>query len=366
MPTYKPEWRKSIPDDWDDHVTTDDYWKQSDAHAQQVFSMAKGNFERLTELVEKMESLARTQPIFDELLAYLSSLELLQFLSDEQKTKVWEQLITLISRHRELSDADWSFPEEILIRIEHSANALTPQNPTHRYRHLFSKEYYYHSLRDDLKYQQNDVIRELFACGGLNRVLQFHQEVQASYSIGIILGEMDDGKIEQAILPNFLTQTNKDRELAGGFISAKRVKSEGAWGKAIDISTWNREQIGTFLDFIPLKRELIEEWLGDDQKEFWSRINHHINMDADSPDNEWVIEQLLHYGRADIALRHLYFRHIEKCALNVQQCILVLNACIDHKNFDHHSAVSLIEYLQSEITIPTRTTLWTQAKDART
>ena len=72
--THKPAWRNTIPDDWEDRVIQEEYWKQITSYAEIAVSMASNDIDKLTELIGGLDNLPK--PSFDKLLKHLSSEEI--------------------------------------------------------------------------------------------------------------------------------------------------------------------------------------------------------------------------------------------------------------------------------------------------
>ena len=72
--THKPAWQnKNIPDDRKERASPEDYWKQVNAYAEMVISMASNDIDKLAQLVGILNKSG--SPYFDKFLEHLSSSE---------------------------------------------------------------------------------------------------------------------------------------------------------------------------------------------------------------------------------------------------------------------------------------------------
>ena len=191
--TRKPAWRNTIPDDWEDRVTQEEYWKQITSYAEIAVSMASNDIDKLTELAGDLDNLPK--PSFDKLLEHLSSEDICGR-PDDQRLKLWTKLTELASRHRRFSDAEWALSDKIVSKIETVATKLAPENPFYFHRRLFSykalNDYYEGSGTREEKQQKLDqrrqqAINEIMADGGVDMVLQFAESVEAPWFVGHFL-----------------------------------------------------------------------------------------------------------------------------------------------------------------------------------
>ena len=70
MHTPKPSWRNTIPDDWKEGVSDQEYWEQVSSYADLTVEMASDDMERLKELIDRLDKLTPTA--FEKVLEYLS------------------------------------------------------------------------------------------------------------------------------------------------------------------------------------------------------------------------------------------------------------------------------------------------------
>lgn len=116
---HRPTWREYIPRDWKDSVLQSEYWEQITAYTELAIDLAKKDTEKLGELINRLSDLPESAQ--EKLLLHLTSKEVVS-LPEAERLPIWEKLESLVRHHRRFSDADWALPEEVVKKIEETAN----------------------------------------------------------------------------------------------------------------------------------------------------------------------------------------------------------------------------------------------------
>ena len=354
--TRKPAWRNTIPDDWEDRVTQEEYWKQITSYAEIAVSMASNDIDKLTELAGDLDNLPK--PSFDKLLEHLSSEDICGR-PDDQRLKLWTKLTELASRHRRFSDAEWALSDKIVSKIETVATKLAPENPFYFHRRLFSykalNDYYEGSGTREEKQQKLDqrrqqAINEIMADGGVDMVLQFAESVEAPWFVGHFLGAIAQAETDKRILPALLeTENTKLALLASAYVSCRQDVNGWEWVDGFDKSNWSITQISQFLSYLPLAKETwtrAKDWIGSDEKEYWSKIS--ANQYPTDDDLGFAIDKLIVYDRPHTAIEWLY----SKKPLDKTRSVKALRAAISSQEppqeMGTHTIIEIIEALQDD------------------
>lgn len=357
--SHKPNWRKTIPDDWEKGVTHQEYWQQASFYAEFAVTAARYDIARLAELIDHFDNLP--QPAFDQLLEVLAS-QSISDLPEAQRLLLWDHLTKLTSRHRRLAGANWALSAEMVTRIESVSEKLAPTNPLNLYQHLFTNRDYdlyeengdWEEQRKKLEVRRETAITEIFQQNGIDGVIRFAESVVAPGQVGHSLGALADVVIEHTLFPHFLDSVNdKHKVLVGGFIWRRYYTSGWEWCDGIDKSGWTAEQIGYFLACLPFTKESWErasQWLEQNQSEYWSRTGANAYQ-ADS-DLAIAVDKLIEYGRPHAAINCLDRMRHDKMPINVDQCVRALLAGLSSSepnySMDGYHIVELIKFLQSE------------------
>ena len=96
----------TVPDDWEEGVSDQEYWQQVSSYADMTVEMASNDTEKLKELIDRLDKLTLTA--FDKVLEYLSS-EAVSSQSEDQRADLWEQL-TMLPKNIEAFRCRMVFP----------------------------------------------------------------------------------------------------------------------------------------------------------------------------------------------------------------------------------------------------------------
>ncbi len=360
--SHKPNWRKTIPDDWEKGVTHQEYWQQVFFYAELAVGAARRNVARLSELIDHFDNLPK--PAFDQLVEVLAS-QTISELPEDQRLLLWDHLTKFIRKHQRFSDAKWALPDELIVRIEKVAEQLAPKNPFNLYQHLFTdSDFDLYEKNGEWEEQQKrlDALREtaitvIYHQNGVEGVIQFAESVVSPGKVGHALGLIADDVIEQTLLPHFFDAAdNKHKALVSGFIWRRYHINGWDWCDKVDKSGWTPEQIGHFLACLPFTKEAWDrasEWLKEKQGEYWSRTGANA-FQADG-DLDIAIEKLIEYGRPHAAINCLDRMRHAKQPINVDQCVRALLAALSSGEptyvVDGYHIVELIKFLQEEPSI---------------
>ncbi len=357
--SHKPNWRKTIPDDWEKGVTHQEFWQQASFYAELAVGAAGHDVARLSRLIDHFESMPN--PAFDRLVEILASQAITE-LPEEQRLSLWDHLTKFTNKHRRFAEAKWALSDELITRIETVAEQLAPTNPFNLYQHLFTdRDFDLYEENGDWEEQRNKLdtrremaITEIFQQNGVEGVIRFTEAVVSPGQVGHALGVIADEVIEQTFLPHFLdTADNKHKALVSGFIWRLYHLKGWEWCDNIDKSGWTPGQIGHFLACLPFTKEAWDrasQWLEGSQGEYWSRtVANAYQADGDLA---IAIEKLIEHGRPHAAIDCLNRMRHNKMPIDVDQCVRALLAAITSSEptyaMDEYHRVELIKFLQSE------------------
>lgn len=355
--TYKPVWRLTIPDDWNKHITNLDYWNQISFYADLAVSMTSNNVGMICELIDHLDNLPKAS--FNKFLIVLSANEVSR-LKEEDRTKIWNQLMKFTLRHRRFSDAKWALKDELLTLIDVVIEKLAPSNPLNLYQHLFTdrdSDYYEHNgnweeQREKLQKQRQKAIKDILGVDDIENVVKFVNRVESPSQVGHALGCIANKEIDAILLPMYLEI--KDRRLTN-FISSyiwDRYYTNGwSWVDSLNKSEWNSNQIGLFLSYLPFTNETwvrAAKWLGDSQNNYWIKTN--VNPYQTEGSLSVAIDKLIEYERPHAAIDCLNRMRDDNKLINVDQCVRALYLAMSSKDpsyaMDTNNIVELIKSLQ--------------------
>jgi len=357
--SYKPRWRETIPDNWKEDVTREEYWQQVSFYAELAVDAAGQDTARLSVLIDHFDNLPK--PAFDKLLEILAS-ETISKLPEEQRLLIWEHLTKFTNKHRRFFDAKWALPDELITRIEEVAEQLAPTNPFNLYQHLFTdRDFDLYEKKGDweeqskkLEKRRDAAIREIFQHDGVEGVIRFTDSVTSPDKVGFALGAISDEAIEHNLFPEFLDAADaKRRALVSGFIWRRFHLKGWEWCDELDKSDWSPAQIGQFLASLPFTKDAWDrasKWLQKDEREYWTRTG--ANAYQADGDLTIAIEKLIKHGRPHAAINCLDRMRHDKQPIDSNQCIRALLAALSSSEptyaMDSYHIVELIKYLQTD------------------
>ena len=359
--SFKPKWRKIIPDDQGKNVTNEEYWKRISFYAKLAIDDANSDIDRLVVLIDCCDELS--QPEFDKFMRVLSSDTIIE-LPEEQRQRLWEHLTKLINKHQRFTYKEWIVPDELIMRIEKIAERLIPGKIFNRYQRLFNNcdfDIYeehgnYDKQRKKLDKKRDTAISEIFQQNGIEDVISFAESVASPEQVGFALGAIPDKSFEQTLIPKYLdTSNDKHKALAGEFIRRCHNDKGWQWCDNIDISDWTPAQTGQFLAFLPFAKETWDratEWLQEHENEYWSRteVNYKANEDITS-----AIEKLIKHGRPHAAIQCLSMMRHAKQQISTDQCVQALLAAPSSDEpiatTNEYFIVELIKFIQTESSV---------------
>lgn len=360
--SYKPNWRNTIPDDWDKGVTHQEYWQQASFYAELAVSAAGYDTARLSQLIDHFDNLP--EPAFDQLAEVLSS-QTISELPEDQRLLLWDHLTKFTNKHRRFSDAKWALPDDLITRIENVSEKLAPTNPFNLYQYLFTDRDFdlfedvgdWEEQQRKLNARRDTAITEIFQQNGVEGVVRFAESVASPGQVGHSLGVLADDMIEKTLLPHFLNAEDyKNKALVSGFICRRSLFKGWEWCDNVDKSGWTPGQVGQFLACLPFTKEAwgrASEWLRENQGEYWSRTG--ANAYQADGDLAIAIEKLIEYGRPHAAINCLDMMRRTKQPIDVNQCVQALLDALSSSEptytMNGYDIVELIKFLQSDSSV---------------
>jgi hypothetical protein len=356
--SYKPVWRKTIPEDWTKDVTKNEYWEQVSFYADLAVEMAMNDIGKLNELISYLDNLP--EPSFEKILKHLSSEDILAKPEDE-RLGLWTELTEFTSRHKRFADAKWALSPNIVSKIDKVAKALVPTNPMNLHHRLFSgRDFDLYEEKGDWKEQQKQLeerrqqaIKDILEYGEIDAVLQFAETVKSPLNVGHSLGFVAKPTIDIVILPSLLETEHKNLvQLASGYVWARHRRQGWAWVDNTDTTGWSRSQIGQFLAYLLFTEETWKRanvLLDDSENEYWSKAN--VNPYQADCELLLAIDKLIKYGRPNAAISCLYKILHDKQPLDKARTVQALLSAVSSgepsHTMDTYHIVEIIKALQN-------------------
>jgi len=351
--SHKPLWRKTTLEHTENKVTRDEYWQQVSIYADLAVEMAKSDLFKLVELIEHLDHLP---PIsFNKALKYLSSKDMIDSISENDRNHIWTALVKLTQRHKAFSDKDWALSLDSVSQIENVAKLFTPTNPIYLYRWLFNERDFRKNQESEVEKQRQQAIKDVLEYGGIDAIYELVRKVESPIKVGKTLASMAVKEIDSLILPNALNTDNLQIvQFVRSYVWQRYSEQGWTWVDRLDYKNWTNVQIGCFLSYLPFMAETwdrVNTLLGDDEIEYWSRVN--VGRLESAAHLEFVARKLIEHSRPLAAIDCLYYGGIlEKRPLNQKLAIQALLEAISSNetvySISRYEIVEVIKALQND------------------
>ena len=354
----RPAWRQFIPEDWSRNITDKDYWKQVNIYCDMAINVIKDDQAKLIDLINVMDNL--TPSTINKILLYLESKEFTNS-PEDIKSKVWSELLDIITKHKKYSEANWAMPSTIIDLIINVAEKISPQSPTYRHQRLFGErdiDLYermgnYEEQQKKIELMRTTAVDEIYKNGGIQSLLDFSATVASAWRVGSAFSNVAKEKDDEEILPSLLCTNNQSYDqFTRAFIRGKFHLYGWTWVDRLNISHWTPDQIGLFLaslPFVPETWNISTKLLGKDDALYWKRTN--ANPYETETGLALALAPLLYHKRPAAALdcieRMLHDQEDINSALAVQALLDLLKSPETLKSASSFRLVTIIKHLQN-------------------
>ena len=358
----KPKYRNFIPDDWENKISSEDYWKQIEEYANRAIEMAKENIEYVSKLVENFSNIP--EPAFSALLKYLDS-EKIRELPDEQRQPIWAKMILVIKEHQRFADSEWAFPEDKIKLLEKVAEKLAPRNHEIFYRHLFSindfgymgKDVDWETHQKNMQSKRIEALKKIYSVNGTESIISLAKQVDDPSKVGYSFAQIADEKSDHKFFPNLLDcEEPLEKQFIGGYVYGRCSKNKLGWLEELDIPSWTNSQKCDFLLFLPFENETwkkVDELLGEAAGDYWSKVI--VNPSPSRSNLLPAIKNLLKHKRPYFALECIYAHYSLKEQLFKEQAIeALLNGLSPDQNIEdinhlrYYDSIEIIKAIQDD------------------
>ena len=317
MPTRKPTWRNTIPEDWTKDVDREEYRQLIDDVASLTLEMASDEVKRLEDLIGRLNSLP--PDVLDKVMDQLFPVDSSEFPKD-QRIEFWHKLTDFIRTQKreqaQFPESRAPLDDEHFAKVENIASRLAPQDPSHLHRWLFSHQSVFYieeegdweKKREIMGERQQRAVREILDFGGMTAVIRFSESVEVAGFVGYSLGIVGTQEVDSQVLPCMLhTESQVLEHLVASYVNARHRKGGWKWVDGLVNSNWSISQKGQFLCYLPFGKETwsrASEWLADSEGEYWKRASSGFYMSDD--DLNFAISKYARYGNSNAAIQCLY------------------------------------------------------------
>ncbi len=330
---------------------------------------------RIIDLIDEFNSYTpeQTKRIIEKMLTVN-----VQELSDEQRGEIIKKLRNTLAHHREFSDAQWAWREDILIQLETVYHHFNFRDFIKA--NVFLFDAYLPSLikplnRRESRYQEQEVLfcqirvsilEKIYREQGIDGIQELISKCSQPRLIGSTAFQSTFSNIFLPWVIEWLELEDKKGEFATEYcLNLVSSNYEMAKNLLLDNETWSPIKKAKILLCMPLNNETLElvEMIPEDgQKHFWSNRRYFFMKDESAKTSSTIASKLLEYDRPLAAIEAIAIALDERKDLhNLDNQIvfnilmrIVTNPTDSNGRFDNlviYYITQAIEFLQNSETI---------------
>ncbi|ASS60325.1 XRE family transcriptional regulator (plasmid) [Rhizobium leguminosarum bv. viciae] len=190
-----------------------------------------------------------------------------------ERKAIWEKLRSLLHRHRQFPDAEWSLPETILNVLDELYERFSPTDPIEAVAWLFDQNVElptstsagWETEQRDIEVARRQAAIKLYKEGGVGALLALARYVDAGGYIGKALydEELPAVDIDSVLEASLRSDDQKERDVGHGIIVTTYRDRKQEWAEAlidkVIAEAWGDHALLTLLRALPAERWLWEK-----------------------------------------------------------------------------------------------------------
>jgi len=317
--TYIPRWR-----DWaleiEPSVTVKEHQKYILSIVDRLMTAFGDSGKRRIDMLKRLSSLPEN--CRDVLIADIE-----QFsdscTTPEERTELWNALRSLLNKHRQFPDAQWSLPSESLDRLELTYSRLEPEDEVERFTWLFENDWPlfpdgrpedHEDFQRIVAEARRNALHEIYRIGGIDSLSRLVRQAEQSYHLGLYAAEdLVEPEIEHWVLEAALGN-DEDRisHFALAFVGRRQCMQEHWFDQRLEqalIEQWGTHKLVQLCLALPLKMESWEliERLGIEVKSGYWAIANVWSVAENKNAVEYAATQLLKVNRPEAVIGLIRF-----------------------------------------------------------
>jgi len=234
-------------------------------------------------------------------------------LSEDSRKKLLKRLRDLISRHREFSDVDWAWPNEVITKLEEVYLHLDFDSPVLNAKYLFDDQWpdlidpvkrrkvRYDERQECLESLRVEKLEELYEESGFDGCKELLESCKFPRLVGCSLykSKLKDLFVDELVV--WLGQDGGYQECSNGYFSAMAHSDFASAKKVFSEHHLMDESIKSqMLVNFPVTQEIfdiLDACEESVQESYWHKIAYYFVQDKDSSLVEYISKNLLKNGR---------------------------------------------------------------------
>lgn len=300
FPNYRSKWNNVVNIE-EIKVPYKELYIQYSEYIKLAIKYSKKMTSRLIELVDLMDDIP--EELFNNIYEKIVSKEV-KDIPSEDRFFIWNEIESLIARHKKYADADWTLPPEAISKLKNMAIEIKPEENKICFKRFFNKNYLdlidendsYEEIERQVLIQQTEAVETLLE-DGINTVINFAKTTNDPYRVGVAMAGLNlIKKDEEKIIKLLDTDNNM---LARGYIYRKFWNNKFEWFNSLNFEKITSEGRMRALIELPNNKKVwnkVTDILNSDEDIYWKNVD--IRYIDEENDFDYPLEKLLNCGRA--------------------------------------------------------------------
>lgn len=234
------------------------------------------------------------------------------------RSTIWTSIRSVLHRHRQFPEAQWSLPANVLDRLEAIYRNFTPSDPIERIAWLFKSPTAlpnpstegWEAEQRQVDSARREAVQVLFSHGGVAALMALARQTGGGGYIGKALldSDLSDANIDKLLETALRSDNEREHNLAHGIIAYAFPGRKEPWAEALLArareESWGEKAILTVLLALPVLRwtwKQVEQAGATIEDAYWRQAPV-AWVDGSSEDITFAIRKLISVNRARHAL----------------------------------------------------------------
>lgn len=338
-------------------VLNSEYYQEIDWYSNAIIDLLETNIERNNGFIKNINSL--TNNAYERYMKLLKS-EMITNLDENERGKIWSELLEFINHHTSYPDADWSMSKEKIEQLIDVSEAITPKNYLLKIKRLFTYDEYkllsdnedYDTQKKQLEKQRIDIIIQILEEESFQGIVELCRIVESPFHVGMSYSVADENAEYYKELSEVLTEkAGLTNEFLKGFLRGLENESKIEMVDLLirNVSDKNvKLNILISMPFTEKSWDIASKWLGENIDEYWKKTQ--VNYFSIKEKYILAIVKLNEVKRYTDSISIIYHLVMGKKDVNVD---MIENTVLDFAEnmnekvrWDQHSICKIISYLQ--------------------
>jgi hypothetical protein len=284
-PTAAPKWREWVPEE-QPKVTYAELFEAARAIVERLLADVGSDAQQWKDLIERVDDVPQEQR--DAIIGRLETIDL-DTLPRQARLALREALRVMIARHREVPDANWAMPREVIARLQTAYERFEPNEPIDKYAWLFTNgPKLMEPFSRDWQARQQAIVRarmeaveQVYDQGGLPLLLTMADSVEQPDELGMTLGndKLLAVREDQLLRECLGTEHHAQGRFVRGYVTARSRVAGWQWieEKVVGIVTSDLSpaQQAEFFICLPFENrswDLLSGMLNETQHLYWAQV----------------------------------------------------------------------------------------------